>query len=112
MLRIPLLPAATAALVLSLSAARDIGAKAHGLSLEVAGLPSEPTAIVWERLPLLRSERVALFTGVEKVNAFNHHPTLVWHAGRFLAAWSNGAKDEDASGQRIFYATSQDGREW
>lgn len=80
--------------------------------LQVAGLPSNPQDIVWERLPLLKSRRVKVFEGEEGISAFNHHPTIAWHDGRFFAAWSNGDIDEDASGQRVLYSTSENGRDW
>jgi hypothetical protein len=80
--------------------------------LRVAGFPSDPEDIVWENLPLLDSTRVEVFKGEENLSAFNHHPTIAWHDGIFFAAWSNGDRDEDASGQRVLYATSEDGRVW
>lgn len=87
-------------------------AAGSGVALQVTGLPADPSKIVWERLPLLPSERITVFRGVENVSAFNHHPTIAWHDGRFFAAWSSGDRDEDAPGQRILYATSVDGRTW
>lgn len=43
---------------------------------------------------------------------YAHHPHLVHFAGRFLAIWSNGRRDEDAAGQRVLYSTSPDGLAW
>ncbi len=43
---------------------------------------------------------------------FNHHAALVHHAGRFLAMWSNHPLGEDASGQRVLWATSPGGTAW
>lgn len=84
----------------------------HGLTLQVPGLPSDPKDIAWEFLPLLGGERTTIFKGEENLTAFNHHPMITYFQDRFLAAWSNGDKDEDASGQRVLYATSQDGIKW
>lgn len=44
--------------------------------------------------------------------AFNHHPFIVHHGGRYLAMWSNGRQDEDEAGQRVLCSVSRDGRTW
>lgn len=80
--------------------------------LQLAGWPDDVRDVAWERLPQLASTRVTLYRGVEGTSGFSHHPTLAWHDGRFFAAWSNGDRDEDASGQRVVYATSTDGHTW
>jgi hypothetical protein len=43
---------------------------------------------------------------------FAHHPFITHHAGRFVAMWSSGRRDEDAPGQRVLLATSVDGMAW
>lgn len=43
---------------------------------------------------------------------FAHHPFIAHAAGRYVAMWSNGRRDEDAPGQRVLVATSRDGLEW
>jgi hypothetical protein len=43
---------------------------------------------------------------------FAHHPFITHHAGRCVAMWSNGRRDEDAPGQRVVVATSRDGMQW
>lgn len=43
---------------------------------------------------------------------FAHHPFITHHAGRFVAMWSSGRRDEDAPGQRVLVATSVDGMAW
>ncbi len=43
---------------------------------------------------------------------YSHHPSIVWHRGRYYAMWSNGRRDEDAPGQRILYCRSADFRHW
>lgn len=40
--------------------------------------------------------------------AYNHHPEIIRHQGRFHAMWSNNMVGEDRAGQRILY-TSTDG---
>ena len=43
---------------------------------------------------------------------YSHHPSLTAFRGRLYAMWSNGRVDEDAPGQRVFYASSADGSSW
>ena len=43
---------------------------------------------------------------------YSHHPSLTFFKGRFYAIWSNGRKDEDAPGQRVLMATSEDFVHW
>lgn len=43
---------------------------------------------------------------------YSHHPSLAYFKGRYLAIWSNGREDEDAPGQRVLIATSEDFRKW
>jgi hypothetical protein len=43
---------------------------------------------------------------------YSHHPSLTFFNGRFYAMWSNGREDEDASGQRVLYCTSEDFLHW
>lgn len=85
---------------------------AGAISLEVPGLPSDPKDIIWDRLPLLKGERITVFEGEENKSAFCHHPTIFYYKDRFFATWSNGDKDEDFSRQRVMYATSKDGYKW
>lgn len=44
--------------------------------------------------------------------SYCHHPFITHHAGRYVAMWSNGRRDEDAPGQRVQFATSVDGLRW
>ncbi len=89
-----------------------ISLAAKGLSLEIPGLPANRSEIIWDRLPLLKSERITVFEGKENASAFCHHASIFYYKDRFFAAWSNGNKDEDFSGQRVMYATSKDGHQW
>jgi hypothetical protein len=43
---------------------------------------------------------------------YSHHPHLAFFDGRYFAIWSNGRRDEDAPGQRVLIATSDDFRSW
>lgn len=43
---------------------------------------------------------------------YNHHAAIVHFQGRFFASWSAGAVNEDAPGQTVRYAVSDDGRQW
>lgn len=43
---------------------------------------------------------------------YSHHPYITWYRGRYVAAWSNGMKDEDNPGQRVAFSTSLNFREW
>ncbi|OPZ87080.1 MAG: hypothetical protein BWY76_00647 [bacterium ADurb.Bin429] len=43
---------------------------------------------------------------------YSHHPHLAAFYGRLYAIWSNGLRDEDAPGQRVLLATSEDGLCW
>lgn len=52
-------------------------------------------------------------TTPDDFGAYSHHPHVVYHAGILYAAWSNHLRDEDASGQRVFYRSSRDfGETW
>ncbi len=82
------------------------------IALHAPGIPADPQMIAWQRLHLLSSERITIFQGENGVSGFNHHPAIIHHDGLYFATWSTGAKDEDASGQRVVYATSRDGRSW
>jgi hypothetical protein len=61
-----------------------------------------------ERLPV---ERAWLYQPAEAWT-YAHHPHLAWFNGLFIAMWSNGRRDEDAPGQRVLTAVSDDGLRW
>ncbi len=44
--------------------------------------------------------------------AFQHHPSLVYFKGKWIASFSMGKKDEDAPGQIMAYSTSTDFENW
>lgn len=43
---------------------------------------------------------------------YSHHPSITFYKNKFIAAWSNGYKDEDNPGQKVAYATSADFFTW
>lgn len=60
------------------------------------------------RLPIERS-----FIYVPKRQwMYSHHPHITHFKGRFIAIWSNGMVDEDASGQRVVFSVSKDFSHW
>lgn len=91
---------------------KKIAASVNELSLQIPGLPSDPKDIIWDRLPLLKGDRITIFEGKENVSAFCHHATIFYYKDKFFACWSNGDREEDFSGQRVMYATSKDGYKW
>jgi len=44
--------------------------------------------------------------------AYNHHPEIIRHQGRFHAMWSNNMVGEDRAGQRILYTCTDDPTRW
>ncbi len=59
--------------------------------------------------PFLRSR---LYTGTRPTGSYNHHSQLAKFKGRYFFAWSNGAVDEEAEGQRILLSHSEDAIHW
>ncbi len=43
---------------------------------------------------------------------YSHHAYLAFFQGRYYAIWSNGRRDEDAPGQRVLIASSEDFLSW
>lgn len=63
--------------------------------------------------PLVRgAEHVEIYHATVETGAYSHHARLVKHGRRFWAMWSNHPKGEDAPGQRVLYASSDDGLRW
>jgi hypothetical protein len=61
--------------------------------------------------PRLPAEEVFLYRPAEGWT-YSHHQSLTFFKGRFYAIWSNGRRDEDAPGQRVLCATSEDFYRW
>ncbi len=66
------------------------------------------TAANAKRLPL---ERAWLYRP-EAAWFYSHHPSLTLFNGRYHAIWSNGRRDEDAPGQRVLIAHTDDFLNW
>lgn len=64
-----------------------------------------------EGLPRLRIERAFVYVPQEGW-MYAHHPHITRFGNQWIAMWSNGMKDEDASGQRVLYAVSKDFFNW
>lgn len=60
----------------------------------------------------LNAPRVCLYDAAQEANHFCHHGQLGVFGGRIYAMWSNGHQGEGEIGQRILYASSQDGLQW
>jgi len=55
---------------------------------------------------------VPIFEPTKEEGAYNHHPSVAFHHGRFHAFWSNHSAGEDGPGERVLYSQSTDGRAW
>ena len=60
----------------------------------------------------LAGERTCLYDAALNEWRFCHHPALGAFGNRLFAMWSNGPNGEDELGQRVMYASSEDGRRW
>ncbi len=60
------------------------------------------------RLPV---ERAGIYRP-ETAWFYSHHPSLTFFNGRYYAIWSNGRRDEDAPGQRVLIASSENFLNW
>ena len=64
-------------------------------------------------IPMAKGVRHApIFEPELEEGAYNHHPELTWHRGRFHAMWSNNMLGEDMAGQRVLFAVSDDVTTW
>ncbi|NOY80041.1 MAG: hypothetical protein GXP31_03450 [Kiritimatiellaeota bacterium] len=63
-------------------------------------------------IPYAPVRRSRVYTGTRETGSYNHHSQLAKFKGRYYLAWSNGIVDEEAAGQRILIATSDDGVHW
>ena len=64
-----------------------------------------------EAIPKLTTEQAWLYQP-ESEWTYSHHPSIAWFNGKYYAMWSNGRVDEDAPGQRVLYASSEDFLHW
>lgn len=81
------------------------------LMLEGDWVPDDTHEIDFANLPRIPFEH-AVISDVRASNGVNQHNYLVHYAGKFWAMWSDGPGVEDRVGQRVKYATSEDGLSW
>lgn len=65
----------------------------------------------YKNIPQLKIERSFIYIP-ETAWLYSHHPQICFFKGKFIAAWSNGMKDEDAPGQRVVISSSSDSFHW
>lgn len=63
-------------------------------------------------IPELDAPRRVVYYGNETNGSYNHHNQIAKFQGKYYYAWSSGWRDEEAAGQRILMASSEDGRNW
>jgi len=64
-------------------------------------------------LPLVAgAEHVEIYHATPDIGTYCHGAVIGHHEGVFAVAWKCHARDEDATGQRILYSVSSDGRCW
>lgn len=63
-------------------------------------------------IPQAPITRHRVYTGTRETGSFNHHAQIAKFRGTYFLAWSNGYVDEEAGGQRILIARSEDGCHW
>jgi hypothetical protein len=81
------------------------------LMLQAPWVPEDPGSIDFEALPKIPSQH-AIVSDARPVNGVNQHNYLIHHDGRYWVMWSDGPAVEDRVGQRVKYATSEDGVAW
>jgi len=74
-------------------------------------VPEDSHQIDFDRLPKVPSQHVVV-NDVRPIDGVNQHNYLIHHAGRYWAMWSDGPGVEDRVGQRVKFATSDDGLSW
>ncbi|MDP0495661.1 MAG: exo-alpha-sialidase [Verrucomicrobiota bacterium JB024] len=75
------------------------------------GFPSE-SGIGGGYHSLDNAEHALIFSDAVDAGGYNHHAHLFHANGKFYGSWSNHSKGEDAAGQRVLYASSEDGVNW
>jgi hypothetical protein len=79
-------------------------------ALLAAETPRSPITNLWGRAKTSRIEvqEVPVFRGRPGA-AYSHHPQVLFDRGRLYVSWSLGIEHEDAPGQQMMVATSDDG---
>jgi len=57
-------------------------------------------------------EHFPIYRAAPKTGVYSHHAHILHDGSTFYGLWSNHAHGEDGPGQRVFWATSADGRDW
>ena len=79
--------------------------------LEGSWIPMNPHNIDFNKLPKIISQH-SIVSDVRKSDGVNQHNYLIHHDGKYWVMWSDGPGVEDRVGQRVAYATSDDGLNW
>lgn len=74
-------------------------------------VPEDPHQIDFTSLPEIPSDHV-IVSDVRVESGVNNHNYLAYHNGQYWLMWSEGPGVEDRVGQRVAYATSEDGLDW
>jgi hypothetical protein len=100
--------------LLSLPAsAQQVSPPDRGSPLMLAGawVPEDSHRIDFAGLPRVAGEH-AVISDVRAAKGVNQHNYLAHFGGKFWAMWSDGPGIEDRVGQRVKFATSDDGLKW
>ncbi len=71
-----------------------------------------PQGITPPVIPYASFRRSRVYTGTRETGSFNHHSQIAKCQDRYYFAWSNGRVDEEAEGQRVMIASSDNARHW
>ncbi|MFC2126014.1 exo-alpha-sialidase [Bacteroidota bacterium] len=63
---------------------------------------------------ILRIKYRTLFKSTDHTDTYHHHPSIAYYNNMLFTSWSSSKKDEDASGQHIWFslAESEEGKSW
>lgn len=81
------------------------------LMLRGPGIPVDSHTVDFSGLMRVRSKHVVV-SDARPWNGVNQHNYLVHHLGKYWVMWSDGPGIEDRVGQRVKFATSEDGLTW
>jgi hypothetical protein len=81
------------------------------IMLKGSWVSKNPHHIDFKALPKIKSQH-SVVSDVRNSNSVNQHNYLIYHKGKFWIMWSDGPGVEDRVGQRVAFATSNDGLKW
>lgn len=81
------------------------------LMLQGPWVPDDTHTIDFDNLPKIPSQH-AVVSDVRAANGVNQHNYMLHYDGKFWIVWSDGPSVEDKAGQRVKFATSDDGLAW